>query len=64
MGHGYPSGNKGDVYNLAYLSGGENYHKALHDAVFCALRVRAGKSLSELPEDVVKTTTTSSSGFA
>lgn len=56
MGRGYPSGNQGDVYNPAYLYGGENYHKALHDAVTCALRARAGKSLSELSEDVVKTT--------
>ncbi|SPT53819.1 phage/plasmid primase, P4 family, C-terminal domain [Actinomyces bovis] len=56
MGRGCPSGNQGDVYNPAYLYGGENYHKALHDAVTCALRARAGKSLSELSEDVVKTT--------
>lgn len=56
MGHDWSSGNQGDVYNPAYLYGGENYHKALHDAVTYALRARAGKSLSELSEDVVKTT--------
>lgn len=56
MGHGWSSGNQGDVYNPAHLYGGENYHKALHDAVTYVLRSRAGKSLSELSEDVVRVT--------
>lgn len=56
MGHGWPSGNQGDVYNPAYLYGGENYHKALHDAVTYVSRKRVGRSLSELSEAVVKVT--------
>jgi putative DNA primase/helicase len=52
----YSSGNQGDSYNPAYLYCGESYHKALHDAVTCALRACAGKSLSELSEDVVRIT--------
>ena len=56
MSRGCPSDNQGDVYNPAYLYGGESYHKALHDAVTCALRTCAGKSMSELSEAVVRVT--------
>ena len=55
-GRAYDEGNQGEAYNPDYLYGGENYHKALSDAVGYVLRGCAGDGLSVLSHDVVKAT--------
>ena len=55
-GRAYDEGNQGEAYNPDYLYGGENYHKALSDAVSYVLRDCAGDGLSALSDVVVKVT--------
>ena len=55
-GRAYDKGNQGEAYNPDYLYGGENYHKALSDAVSYVLRSCAGDGLSYLSDVVVKVT--------
>ena len=55
-GRAYGKGNQGEAYNPDYLYGGENYHKALSDAVSYVLRDCAGDDLSALSDVVVKVT--------
>ncbi len=48
--------NKGEAYNPDYMYGGIMYHKALYDAVVCALRQNEGATITELASAVVKVT--------